>query len=186
MMRRTFVISDFRFSIANLFRSPKPQFLSADSQTSEEDQAHSGASIGNRQSKIVNESVVHAKYGVGVVFVPDLVHGFVASLARVEPVWAIDHDAVAVADILISMHDAFGNDNSLRIISAHHEGHDPSERWRVWPIVPHAKLEVGRPDKAEKIGLIDMLMRPAGDAGVGRRDVGHSGEEIGSDFVMTK
>src|SRR2546429_5030738 len=134
----------------------------------------------------MNQSVVHPKYGIGVVFVSNLVHGFAASLARVEPIWAIDHDAVAVADILISMHDAFGNDDSLRIISAHHEGHNFSERWRVWPIVPHAKLEVGRPDKAEKIGLIDMLVRPAGDAGVGRRDVGHSGEGNRGDFGMTK
>ena len=117
---------------------------------------------------------------------PDLVHGFAASLARVEPVWAIDHEAVAVADILISVHDAFGNDDRLRIISAHREGHNFSERWRVWPIVPHAKLEVGRPDKAEKIGLIDVFVRPAGDAGIGRRDVGHGGQEVGSDFVMTK
>src|SRR3989442_9223269 len=88
-----------------------------------------GVSRSARRSKIENQKskispIVHAKYGVGVVLVPDLVHGFAASLARVEPVWAIDHEAVAVADILISVHDAFGNDDRLRIISAHREGHN--------------------------------------------------------------
>ena len=84
------------------------------------------------------------------------------------------------------MHDAFGNDDGLRIIGAHHEGHNLSERWRVWPIVPHAKLEIGRADKAEKIGLVNVLVRPAGNAGVSRRDVGHGRKEVGSDFVIAK
>src|ERR1051326_1151147 len=54
------------------------------------------------------------------------------------------------------------------------------------PIVPHTQFEIRGTEKTEEVGLVHMLVRPAGDAGVSRRDVGHGRKKVGSNFVISK
>ena len=57
---------------------------------------------------------------------------------------------------------------------------------RLTTIVPQIDLEMGRPDKAKEVGLIDVLVRPARNLWLGQRNVAHHRMKFGRDLIVTK
>src|ERR1043165_6025411 len=86
---------------------------------------------------------------------------------------AVYYPSVYITDVLIAVNYALGDDDRLRIIVAYKQSHYVIIGRRIDPVVPHSHFEGRRPDKAKKIGLIDMLVRPAFHIGLGERDVRH-------------
>src|ERR1043165_9242004 len=111
---------------------------------------------------------VHLKNRVGVGFVADLVDFLFAAGAAIEAVRAVDHDAVHVADVLITVNDARGYQHRRRIVRAHDERRRATKRLRVLAIVPEPQLEIRWTKKTKEVSLIDVLVRPASDARVRR------------------
>src|SRR5207237_81764 len=108
--------------------------------------------------------LIHAEDRFGIVFMTNLVNCFLTTLTHIQPVRAINHDAVYRADVLIGMDDAFRNNDRLWIIRADGQRHHVPVSRRVAAIVPHPQFEIGRPKEAKQIGLVDMLVWAASNA----------------------
>ena len=88
------------------------------------------------------QGLIHAKDRIGIVFVSDLIHLLAPSFAHVKAVRTIDHDAVNITDVLISMHDTFRHQDGFRMIRAHDQRHHVSEGFGLGAIIPHAEFEI--------------------------------------------
>ena len=130
--------------------------------------------------------LVHAKDSIGIVFVADFVNAVPALFTHVKSIWAIDHNAILLADVLVSVNNSFRHDDRLRIVFADDERHHVSISFRVRPIVPHAQFEIRRTKKTKQIGLVDVLVRAARHAGISRRDISHYRKEFARHLIVTK
>src|SRR5690349_11384744 len=111
---------------------------------------------------------------------------FFASLATIEPVRAVDHDAVHCADVLITMNHARRYQHGRGIVRAHDERRRATKRFRVLAIVPQPQLEIRWSKETKEVGLIDVFVRTAGDARIRRRDIRHRRKKLCSQSIMTK
>ena len=64
--------------------------------------------------------------------------------------------------------------------------HPPAERGRSFASVPQINAKIARPKESENVGLLGMLVRPAGDARRRRADVRHLGTKPGGQFVVAE
>ena len=98
---------------------------------------------------------------------PDLVHLFALAFARVKTIRAVDDEARNRANILVRMNDSQRHQHRFWIVFADDQRHHVIESFGVTAVVPHSKLEIRRPNEAEKIGLVYVFVRAARDARLG-------------------
>ena len=106
-------------------------------------------------------------------FMPDLVHFLLMSLTAVKAVGAVEHPPGDVADVLVGVNHARGDNYHLTVGVAGHQRLFVVQRGRNGAGVPEVYLEIARPDEGETVGLITMLVRTAGNAGERLADVAH-------------
>ena len=124
-----------------------------------------------------------SRYGF-FLLVPNLVHRLLLAPALVQPVRAVEDDALDRTDVLVGVDHARRDDQAERGRVTDDLDLFPPVGRRFRPGVPEVNLEVRRADEAEVIGLVDVFVRPAGDAGLGHRHVGHDRVELGRQFVV--
>src|SRR5260370_4636195 len=117
---------------------------------------------------------------------PYLVYRLLAARPLVEPIGAIEDDALVGADILVSMNHAGGDDEQHGVVDSDDFGLMREVGRRFRPVVPEIHLEVGRTQETKTIGLIDMLMRAASDAGLRHGNVRHDRMKLGRQFIVAK
>src|SRR5258708_690074 len=115
-----------------------------------------------------------------------LVNLLFSSGSFVEPVGAVENDALLGPDVFVSVHNAGRDDEQHRFVYADDFGLMSQVCGGFGSIVPEKHLEVGRADETETVGLIGMLMRATCDAGLGHGDVGHDRMKLGRQLIMTK
>src|SRR6188508_1703586 len=100
--------------------------------------------VGTHASGVLKSeiSIINPEYRVGIVLVPDFIDLFVTLRSHVEAIGTVDDDAINLADIPVSMHDAFRNQHRFWIVGAGGQRHHISIGGRVRAIVPHAYLEI--------------------------------------------
>src|ERR1041385_1575235 len=130
--------------------------------------------------------IVHSEYRAGVAFVAVLVDFLFASVAAIETVRAVDHDAVDVADVLIRMDHTRRYQHRGRIIRAHHQRRRATKCFRILAIVPKPQLEIRGTEKTKEVSLIDVLVRSTRDAWIRRRDIRHHRKKLRLQTVVTK
>src|SRR3989304_1124758 len=108
-----------------------------------------------------------------IVLISHFVYRFFLAFALEEPVRAVYHEPFALSHIPVGVHDPLGHDHYRGVRLSGYEPHPELVSRGFGPVVPEKYLEVRRPGKAEVISLIDMLVRPPGNARLGKRDVGH-------------
>src|SRR5262249_41258484 len=92
---------------------------------------------------------------------------------------AVENQARLGSDVLISVDDAGRDDDEHRAGSTHDFGLKVPVRGRSGAGVPEGRVEVRGGKKGKKVGLVNMLVRTAGDAGAAQRDIGHGRVEAG-------
>src|ERR1041385_4198117 len=129
---------------------------------------------------------VHLKNRVAVALVADLVDFLFAPVAAIEAVRAVDHDAVHVTDVLIGVTPPRRYQHRRGIVRTDHERRHAIKSLRLFPVVPHAQLEIRWSKKTKEVSLIDVLVRSARDARIRRRDVRHHRIKFFCQIIMTK
>src|SRR5438477_2258614 len=100
--------------------------------------------LGTYDLRLETTSIIHAKDRFRIILMPNLINLVTASLTHVQSIWAINYDAVRLADILISMDDALWHDYQSRIVDADHKRHYILVSRRFRPVVPHSQFEIRR------------------------------------------
>src|ERR1043165_2596800 len=142
-----------------------------------------------RTQKIRREplrSIFHSKNRVAVALVTDLVDFFFASIATIEPVRTVDHDAVHFTDVLIPMNNSRRYQHRRGIVRTNNKRRHTPKRFRVLTIVPESQLEVRRSKKTKKVSLVDVFVRPARDPRSCCRDIRHHRKKLFIQTVVTE
>lgn len=108
--------------------------------------------------------VVEGEGIVGAIFVADFVDGVRASRSGVEAVGAVEDPAGVVGDALIGVDDTGRDDDALHVGLADDGDLFLTACGGVRPGIPEVKLEIAGSHEGEVVGLLDVLMRSAGDA----------------------
>lgn len=92
---------------------------------------------------------------------------------REEAIRCIEHNAIDVADILVSMDDSSWNYDGNGTGFSKFVFTERTIRWRFWPIVPEIETKSGGAYKTEQVCLFSVLVGTARDTGFGHRDITH-------------
>jgi hypothetical protein len=87
---------------------------------------------------------------------------------------------------LISVYDAGGDDDQHRPILANHFRDVSAVGRRGRPVVPQKNLEIGWAEETKAIGLVEVLVGTARDAGLAFGDIGHYRMKLGRQIVVTE
>jgi len=103
--------------------------------------------------------LLYPKGSVRIILVADFVHGLLSSMARIQPIGAVDYPARFATYIPIGMNNPFRDDDHARIVLARYELLPKPVSGGFYPVIPQHKSEGRRAEKTEIIGLIFVLMR---------------------------
>lgn len=99
----------------------------------------------NLKSQIQNQkwlSAFHCVNRFRIVLVADLISWLALAFAHIKTVGTVNYHAGNITYILISVNDSARYQYRFRIIVPNDDSHNPIESIRVWPVVPHAELEM--------------------------------------------
>jgi hypothetical protein len=117
------------------------------------------------------------------VFVPNLVDRFCLVPTRIQLVREVEDGGVFGANVAIGMDDAGRDDHERGVRGADAVG--LMTLGVSGPILPKVKFVVAE-DKRKSVGLVDMLVGAACDAGVSDANVAHARQEAIRKFVLAE
>ncbi len=113
----------------------------------------------------------------------DFVHRLSLTLSGIELVGEVKNIGVRFANISVAMNNTGGDNDGDGIRFSNEKGLVPGGVSGA--IFPESEFILAV-NEAEKVGLIDVLVRAPGDAWMGDADVAHGGEGALGDFVGAK